>query len=415
MRILILSHGHPRFSKGGGELAAYALYQGFNTTPGHEAFFVGRVPVNLLDAGNEVTAIAPREYLIAGQAESMGLNAGIRLDDGGDFAVLLRALRPDAIHFHHYMHLGLELIRVARRVGPKTRIILTLHEFMALCAHHGQMIKTDYQLCHRSRPRDCHLCFPDRPMNAFFLRERYIKSFFAQVDGFVAPSRFLAQRYIDWGLPAERVQVQENLIAEVSRLPPRPLSEGESRGRFAYFGQLTPYKGVDLLIEAFGRLSKSLKGVSLDIYGGGLEYFDEAFRRRIRELLDVNSRRVRWHGPYEPEELPELMAQIDWVVMGSIWWENSPLVIQEAFRFGRPVICPNLGGMAEKVAHEVSGLHFRARDPLDLAQTVRRAATEPGLWERLVSGLPQPPGSAAVVAVHLGWYGTPTVSKVNFL
>ena len=56
------------------------------------------------------------------------------------------------------------------------------------------------------------------------------------------------------------------------------------------------------------------------------------------------------------------MAEIDWVVVPSIWWENSPLVIQEAFLHGRPVICSDIGGMAEKVEHEVNGLHFRVGD-----------------------------------------------------
>lgn len=404
MRVLILSHGHPRFGKGGGELAAYALYQGINALPDHEAFFVGRANTRLLDAGNEVTAITPSEYLIAGQAEPMGLHSSIRLDDGGEFATLLRKLRPDVIHFHHYMHLGLELIRVARRLCPTARIVLTLHEFMALCVHNGQMIKTDHRLCYRSHPLDCHQCFPERPASEFFLREHYIKSFFSQLDAFIAPSHFLAQRYLDWGLPAERLHVQENVIAETARLPSRPLAEGESRCRFAYFGQLTPYKGVDLLIDAFSRLPKSLKTVALDIYGGGMEHFDEAFRVRIQQLLDANPRRLRWHGPYETEELPNLMASIDWVLLGSIWWENSPLVIQEAFRLGRPVICPNLGGMAEKVTHGVSGLHFRARDPLDLVRTVQQAMSEPGLWEHLAAGLPQPPASDVVVGAHLALY-----------
>lgn len=406
MRVLILSHGHPRFSKGGGEFAAYALYRGIDARVGEEAFFIGRAPAAFLAAGCEVMAIAPREYLIAGQADIMGLHASIRLDDGGDFAALLRAIDPDVIHFHHYLHLGLELIRVARRLCPHAKIILTLHEFMALCVHNGQMIKTNHSLCFHSNPLDCHQCFPEHPVNELFLRERYIKSFFAQVDCFIAPSRFLARRYLDWGLPAERLRVQENLIADMPRVPDSPLAEGETHGRFAYFGQLTPYKGVDLLIDAFSRLPRSLKGMSLDIYGGGLEHFDEEFRQRMQELFDANPRRVRWHGAYSPEELPGLMASIDWVVMGSIWWENSPLVIQEAFRLGRPVICPNLGGMAEKVAHEVSGLHFRARDPLDLAETVRRAATEPGLWERLVADLPKPPAPEEVVGAHLALYGS---------
>jgi hypothetical protein len=173
MRVLILSHGHPRFSKGGAELAAYALYRDINALPGHEAFFAGCAAANLFDAVNQVTAISPREYLITSQAEIMFLNASISLDDRGDLAALLRTLRPDAIHFHHYFILGVELIRVARRVCPNARIILTLHEFMALCVHNGQMIKTDHSLCYRSSPLDCHRCFPERPVTEFFLRERY--------------------------------------------------------------------------------------------------------------------------------------------------------------------------------------------------------------------------------------------------
>lgn len=257
MRVLILSHGHPRFSKGGGELAAYALYQRLNITPGHEAFFVGWARANLLDAGQEVAAIGPRDYLITGQAEQMGLHASIRLDDGGDFAALLRMLRPDVIHFHHYIHLGVELIRVARRLCPKARVILTLHEFIAMCPRDGQMIKSSHALCRHAGILDCQRCFPDRTANEFFLREHYIKSFFNQVDAFIAPSHFLAQRYRDWGLPGTRLHQQENLIPDLPRLPSRPLSTGEIRGRFAYFGQLTPYKGVDLLMDAFSRLPKS--------------------------------------------------------------------------------------------------------------------------------------------------------------
>lgn len=405
MRILILGHGHPRFSKGGAELAAHALFRGFDALPAHDAWFVARAPDQQRFAGaHDVMAIAPREYLVRGEADAMGLHASVRLDEAGDFAALLRAIDPDVIHFHHYLHLGIELIRLVRRTCPKSRIVLTLHEFIALCANQGQMVKTDGRLCYRSNPLDCHGCFPERPVSEFFLRERYLKSFFGLVDCFIAPSRFLAQRYLDWGLPGERLHVQENLIADGPRLPPRPLTEGETRGRFAYFGQLTPYKGLDLLLDAFVRLPKSVKDISLEIYGGGLERYDEAFQRRIHERLAANAKRVRWHGPYEPEELADLMAGIDWVVMSSIWWENSPLVIQEAFRLGRPVICPNLGGMAEKVAHDVSGLHFRARDPVDLAQTLRRAATEPGLWERLAGRLPLPPAPASVIEAHLALY-----------
>ena len=88
-------------------------------------------------------------------------------------------------------------------------------------------------------------------------------------------------------------------------------------------------------------------------------------------------------GRYNYAELASLMSNVDWIVVPSIWWENSPLVIQEAFHFGRPVICSDIGGMAEKVDDGVNGLHFRAGDPTSLARTIKRAAEEPQLWERL--------------------------------
>ena len=82
------------------------------------------------------------------------------------------------------------------------------------------------------------------------------------------------------------------------------------------------------------------------------------------------------------------MADIDWVVVPSIWWENSPLVIQEAFFHGRPVICSDVGGMAEKVTDGVNGLHFSVNNPVQIAQTVSAAIDTPELWERLRASIP---------------------------
>jgi glycosyltransferase involved in cell wall biosynthesis len=82
------------------------------------------------------------------------------------------------------------------------------------------------------------------------------------------------------------------------------------------------------------------------------------------------------------------MDDIDWVVVPSIWWENSPLVIQEAFMYGRPVICSDIGGMAEKVTDGVNGLHFRAGNPRSLADVMTRAAGDRELWAKLSSAPP---------------------------
>jgi glycosyltransferase involved in cell wall biosynthesis len=126
----------------------------------------------------------------------------------------------------------------------------------------------------------------------------------------------------------------------------------------------------------------------LNLHGAYVEYFAETYGREFLELVDRMSGNVTYAGAYEHNELPRLMHDVDWVVLPSRWWENSPLVVQEAFTHGRPVICSGIGGMAEKVTDEVNGLHFRVGDAASLAAVIERAVTEPGLWERLRAGIP---------------------------
>jgi glycosyltransferase involved in cell wall biosynthesis len=81
------------------------------------------------------------------------------------------------------------------------------------------------------------------------------------------------------------------------------------------------------------------------------------------------------------------MRDIDWTIIPSTWWENAPVVIQEAFHHGRPIIASNIGGMAEKVTDDVDGLHFHVSNPESLAEQMARAIQDPSLWERLRSGI----------------------------
>jgi len=311
------------------------------------------------------------------------------------------------VHLHHYVHFGVEIIRTIRNALPHARIFLTLHEYVAICSNFGQMIKTSGRLCYQSSPRECAQCFPGKPPEDFFLRERYIKSFFDLVDHFVSPSAFLRDRYIAWGLAPERISVIENGLPAGEKLSPRALADGERRGRFAYFGQITPFKGVDLILEAFARLPRLFRSqVSLDIFGAGLDSQTEEFRRKIDALLAVNKDIVRLHGTYEQDELPQMLRSIDWVLMGSIWWENSPVVIQEAFKFGRPVICPDIGGMAEKVPDGVGGLHYRARDPLALSSLIQSLLAKPDIFDSLIESLPAYQTLENSSREHIGLYGS---------
>jgi glycosyltransferase involved in cell wall biosynthesis len=94
------------------------------------------------------------------------------------------------------------------------------------------------------------------------------------------------------------------------------------------------------------------------------------------------------------------MRSIDWAVVPSLWWENAPLVILEAFRHRRPVIAADIGGMAEMVGHGVNGLLFRRADVRDLERAMVHAATERGLWSRLRAGIPPVATVAEMAAAH---------------
>jgi glycosyltransferase involved in cell wall biosynthesis len=163
-----------------------------------------------------------------------------------------------------------------------------------------------------------------------------------------------------------------------------------ARNRFAYFGQLSPYKGADILLEAMDLLGSGFDG-ELWIFGANLEIQNAAFRERFESLLGAERGNVKFFGPYERAAIPKLMARIDWVVVPSIWWETGPITVWEAFQNGRPVISSDIGGMSEKVLDGVNGLHFRTGDAQDLASKIERAAGTPGLWEELHAQVPRHP------------------------
>lgn len=404
-RILVVAHRHPDFSLGGGEIAAHALFQAYRRHPGVErAWFLASA-----DRGRGPTGqIGPRrqdEYLWEqGTGDWFMLKAAHRRSVTEQFADLLRALRPTVLHAHHYAHLGLEFLRVAKQVDPGIRVVLTLHEYMAICHNQGQMIKTNGRLCSRASFDDCRACFPQHPPEDFWRRKHFIQRHFDAVDAFVSPSEFLRGRYVEWGVDPGRITVIENGQPAEDPLPPRPLAPAAGRCRFGYFGQSTPFKGLDVLLAALGTMSKRERSrVVVEVHTTELDGQPEAWRTKIAALREplAGSGCLQWIGPYQPHELRSRMAGVDWVTMPSIWWENSPLVIQEAFLCGRPPLVSDLGGMAEKVRHDVDGLHVPAANPRAWADALLRAADGEDLWNRLRAGIRRPLTHDACAARHL--------------
>ncbi len=148
-----------------------------------------------------------------------------------------------------------------------------------------------------------------------------------------------------------------------------------------------------MLLEALHAMPKAeRKKVVLEVHGANLEVQTGELQQKIKELADplIKKGIVRWVGPYRPDELPKRMAHVDWVVIPSIWWENSPMVIQEAFVHGRPVICSDIGGMAEKVRHGVDGLHVPVGNVLAWGEVFKNAGGYTAEWDKLCAGIKQP-------------------------
>lgn len=406
MKALVLSHAHPAFSIGGAQVASYNLFQGIKDQPGWSAHYMAGIgPPVARHAATPLMSLgrAPDETLFWTNDYDwfhLGLNDTDALMK--HFERFLSELRPDVVNFHHVMGFGIQAILAARRALGDVPIIYTLHEYLPICAHHGQMIKAkNGALCLKASASECGICFPEIGAANMLRRELFIKSFFAKVDAFVSPSRFLLKRFQEWGLPREKLVMIENGLDGGIVAPHRALPTNGRRNQFAYFGQLNPFKGIKVLVEAVARIPESIWGDGIVyIFGGNLEHQPEEFQTQVKDLFRRSGRRLRFMGSYQSADLPHLMREVDWTIVPSTWWENAPVVIQEAFHHRRPVIASDIGGMAEKVRDGIDGLHFSVSNPESLADAMTRAM-DPHLWDRLQSGIRPPSGASEIARLHV--------------
>jgi glycosyltransferase involved in cell wall biosynthesis len=309
----------------------------------------------------------------------------------------LQLIQPDVVHFHHFLTVGIDLLTITRKTLPKTRIVFTFHEFMAICAANGQMVRlTDKSLCSEASGVRCHQCFPNQSPEFFVLREMWMKKHLEVVDVFTTPSRFMIDLYVRWGIAPERIRHIPNGQADYSGgLVTK--EERSARNRFGFFGQMVDNKGVHVILQAVEHLRASgFCDFVVELNGDNLHYASETRRKEIESFLEREAQRlpheqnVVMNGSYHVDQLASRMLRVDWCIVPSVWWEIFGLVISEAWMFKRPVIASNVGGMKERITDGVDGLHFNMGDARSLAQVMRRACTEEGLWETLTAGI-QPP------------------------
>jgi len=328
-------------------------------------------------------------------------------------SAVIEAARPDVVHVGHLNGLSTGVVFEARRLGAA--VVLTLHDFGTLCAL-GQLVNLDLEVCPGPTPRRCLGCVGGQaalPVPRLSAAARAIpwaqplarkvarlggagearvdrrlqemREVLRQADMLIAPSRFMRDRMESLGVGGIRV-----LPLGHDPVPPTPRrSDPDGRLRIGLIGSLVPSKGVHVLARAFRDLADPR--MSLRLHGAFAPYHgDTGYEARLRAILGpVADDALR--GPFPRARLGEVLAELDVVVVPSIWEENAPLVVQEAFLARVPVVVSGHGGLAEAARHEVDGLHFRPGDPADLARALRRLADDPALRARLAAQAPAVP------------------------
>jgi glycosyltransferase involved in cell wall biosynthesis len=311
------------------------------------------------------------------------------------FANLLKKERPDIAHVGHLNHLSTGLIGQLKKAGIP--IIFTLHDFWLMCPR-GQFLQRNYdgcntyQLCSGQENRKCATsCYQMffSGLDDFYeqdvsywtswiaRRMNEMNSLVPMVDKFIAPSRYLMNRFIkDFYLPKEKVMYLDYGFP-THYLQPIAKSKKEDLFVFGYIGTHIPAKGVNLLIEAFRKIEGNAK---LKIWG----WKDAQSQKALLEMTKSSDNPIEFCGGYINENLADVVfSQVDAIVVPSIWGENSPLVIHEAQACHIPVITADYGGMAEYVQHHVNGLLFKHRDVQSITEQLQWALDHSNQMEKL--------------------------------
>ena len=285
-----------------------------------------------------------------------------------DVRRLLERERPALVHVHNTLPVVSPAVYyAARRAGVP--LVQTLHNYRLLCP--SAVLFRQGAVCEEclhltlAHPAVRYGCYRgSRAASAAVATTSALQRVFGTwhrcVDLFVALTDFARGKFIQGGLPPDRIVVKPNFA------PDRRVERVD--GDYALFvGRLSPEKGVQPLLEAWQRLGGRTR---LRIIGDGPEA--PAVTAAIRAGAAID-----YLGRQGPDAVAAAMAGAKFLIFPSIWYETFGLTIIEAYAAGLPVLASDMGAMADLVREGVTGLRFRPGDPEHLAQRVEWALAHP--------------------------------------
>lgn len=281
----------------------------------------------------------------------------------------------DLIHVHNFFPLiSPSIYYAARSLGIP--VVQTLHNYRLLCP--SALMFRNQTVC-----EDCvgkavpwpgvkYGCYRDSrtasaAVTAMLTLHNQLKTWTQCVDRYIALTEFARQKFIEGGLPADKISVKPNFVDF------DPGVGGGTGGYGLFVGRLSPEKGLETLLEAWEKLQIPCP---LKIVGDG------PLRPLVQQAAQ-RSPKIEYLGRKPLPEVYDLLGEAIFLVVPSLWYETFGRVVVEAYAKGTPVLVSNLGAIAELVIPEQTGFHFQAGDSSSLAATVDRLLAQPQQLQHL--------------------------------
>ncbi|OPY58762.1 MAG: D-inositol 3-phosphate glycosyltransferase [Pelotomaculum sp. PtaU1.Bin035] len=323
------------------------------------------------------------------------------------FIELLKNKRPDLVHSFHLGNLSASLIAECVKLNIPT--VFTATDFWFICPK-CQLLLADNSICGgpgaysincfaHMLNRDylnlmpCWLFksliwlaeqswFPEKRylplLRAVVSRTGFLKEMINRLDRVLAPTHLMKKVLLEYGLDPDKICYVPYGI-NLNNIEKPPLKSAGNKVRLGFIGTIAEHKGVHILLEAVRLLPKDVP-VEISVYGK-LEEVPE-YTARIKEIAGGDGR-IHFRGTFPGQEIGFVFSQLDCLVVPSVWYENTPLVIYSAQAANTPVIATNLGGMSEVIRHEINGLLFEKGDTAQLAHLIMRLCQDRNLLSTL--------------------------------